>query len=163
MLSRRAVNINCFAEVTLLLFSTALREWELCFTEDRSWKGPSTISLFYRHGAEPQWGEVVCQGQGRAKMRPGLMQVILKPTKRCASIEGNELGSARRKEMKMVQMVRNLPTMQETRVQSPGSERSPGKGNGNPLQNSCLENPMDRGTWRATVHGVARSRTRLSD
>ena len=36
-------------------------------------------------------------------------------------------------------------------------------GNGNPLQYSCLENPMDGGAWRATVHGVAKSRTRLSD
>ena len=36
-------------------------------------------------------------------------------------------------------------------------------GNGNPLQYSCLVNPMDRGTWWATVHGVAKSRTRLSD
>ena len=36
----------------------------------------------------------------------------------------------------------------------PGSRRSPGEGNGNPLQYSCLENPMDRGAWRATVHGV---------
>ena len=45
----------------------------------------------------------------------------------------------------------------------PGSGRSPGEGNGNPLQYSCLENPMDRGAWRATVHGVAKSRTRLSD
>ena len=35
----------------------------------------------------------------------------------------------------------------------PGSGRSPGGGHGNPLQYSCLENPMDRGTWRATVHG----------
>ena len=41
----------------------------------------------------------------------------------------------------------------------PGLGRSPGEGNGNPLQYSCLENPMDRGTWRATVHGVAKSRT----
>ena len=39
----------------------------------------------------------------------------------------------------------------------PGSQRSPGGGNGNPLQYSCLENPMDRGTWRATVHGIAES------
>ena len=39
---------------------------------------------------------------------------------------------------------------------SPGSRRSPGEGNGNPLQFSCLENPMDKGAWRATVHGVAR-------
>ena len=38
----------------------------------------------------------------------------------------------------------------------PGSGRSPGEGNGNPLQYSCLENPMDGGAWWATVHGVAR-------
>ena len=38
-----------------------------------------------------------------------------------------------------------------------GSGRSPGEGNGYPLRYSCLENPMDRGTWRATVHGVAES------
>ena len=41
--------------------------------------------------------------------------------------------------------------------------RSPGEGNGNPLQYSCLENPMDGGAWWATVHGVAKSRTQLSD
>ena len=41
--------------------------------------------------------------------------------------------------------------------------RSPGEGNGNPLQYSCLENPMDRGAWRATGHGVAKSQTGLSD
>ena len=45
----------------------------------------------------------------------------------------------------------------------PGLGRSPGEGNGNPLQYSCLENPMDRGAWWATVHGVAKSRTQLSD
>ena len=43
----------------------------------------------------------------------------------------------------------------------PGLGRSPGEGNGNPLQYSCLENPMDRGAWQATVHGVAKSRTQL--
>ena len=41
--------------------------------------------------------------------------------------------------------------------------RSPGEGNGNPLQYSCLGNPMDRGAWQATVHGVAKSRTHLSE
>ena len=41
--------------------------------------------------------------------------------------------------------------------------RSSGEGNGTPLQSSCLENPTDRGAWPATVHGVAQSRTRLSD
>ena len=45
----------------------------------------------------------------------------------------------------------------------PGLGRSPGEGNGNPLQYSCLENPMDGGAWWAIVHGVAKSRTRLSD
>ena len=45
----------------------------------------------------------------------------------------------------------------------PGSGRSPGEENGNPLQYSCLENPMDGGAWWATVPGVAKSRTRLSD
>ena len=45
----------------------------------------------------------------------------------------------------------------------PVSGRSPGEGNVSPLQYSCLENPMDRGAWWATVHGVAKSRTRLSD
>ena len=45
----------------------------------------------------------------------------------------------------------------------PGSGRSPGEGNGNPLQYSCLENPMDRGAWWATVHGVAKSWIQLSD
>ena len=41
----------------------------------------------------------------------------------------------------------------------PGLGRSPGEGNGNPFQYSCLENPMDRGAWRATDHGVAKSQT----
>ena len=44
----------------------------------------------------------------------------------------------------------------------PGLGRSPGKGNGNPLQYSCLENSMDRGVWWATVHRVAKSQTPLS-
>ena len=44
----------------------------------------------------------------------------------------------------------------------PESGRSPGEGNGNPLQYSCLENPMDGGAWWATLHGVAKSGTRLS-
>ena len=44
----------------------------------------------------------------------------------------------------------------------PGLGRSPGRGNGNPLQYSCLKNPMDRGAWRAVVHRVAKSQTRLS-
>jgi len=45
----------------------------------------------------------------------------------------------------------------------PGSGRSPEEGNGNPLRYSCLENPMHRGAWRATVHGVTKSPIQLSD
>ena len=45
----------------------------------------------------------------------------------------------------------------------PGSGRSPGVGNGNPLQYSCLENSMDRKTWWSTVHGVTKSQTQLDN
>ena len=45
----------------------------------------------------------------------------------------------------------------------PGLGRSPGEGKGNPLECSCLENSMDRGAWRSTVHGAAKSRIQLSD
>jgi len=45
----------------------------------------------------------------------------------------------------------------------PGLGRSPGEGDGNPLQYSCLGNPLDRGTWGATVHGVTKSWTQLSE
>ena len=63
----------------------------------------------------------------------------------------------------VAQMVKSLPAMWETQVRSLGQEDPPGEGNGNPLQYSCLENPMDEGAWQATVHGVAKSQTRLSD
>ena len=53
-------------------------------------------------------------------------------------------------------MVKNLPANAGDVGLIPGSESSPGGGNGNPLQYSCLENPMDRGAWWATVHGVAK-------
>ena len=56
-------------------------------------------------------------------------------------------------------VVKNPPAKQEMRVPSVDWEEG---GNGNPLQYPCLENPMDRGAWWATVHGVAKSRTRLS-
>ena len=55
----------------------------------------------------------------------------------------------------MAQTVKNLPAMQETWVRSLAQERFSGEGNGNPLQYSCLENPMNRGR----VHGIAKNRT----
>ena len=63
----------------------------------------------------------------------------------------------------VAQMIKNLPAMQETLGFTPGLGRSPGEGNGNPLQYSCLENSMDRGARWATAHGVAKSQTQLSD
>ena len=63
----------------------------------------------------------------------------------------------------VAQMVKRPPAMWETWVRFLGQEDSPGEGNGNPLQHSCLENPMDGGAWQATVHGVTRSQTLLSD
>ena len=56
----------------------------------------------------------------------------------------------------MAQVVKCLSKITETWVRSLGWEDSPGEGNGNPLQYSCLENPMDKGAWQATVHGVAK-------
>ena len=59
--------------------------------------------------------------------------------------------------------VKNPPTGAEDVGSIPGSGRSPGEGNSNPLQNSCLGNCMDREAWRAAVQGVAKSWTRPSD
>ena len=56
----------------------------------------------------------------------------------------------------LARMVKHLPAMWEIWVQFLGREVPPGKGNGTPLQYSCLEDPMDSGTWWATVHGVTR-------
>ena len=58
-------------------------------------------------------------------------------------------------------MVKNLPANAGDMGSVPGSGRSPGGGNGNPLQYSYLENPMDRGAWQATVHRVPKNQTQL--
>ena len=63
----------------------------------------------------------------------------------------------------MAQTVKHLPAMQGTWVQALGQEDPLENGNGTPLQYSCLENPMDRGAWQATVREVAKSWTRLND
>jgi len=61
----------------------------------------------------------------------------------------------------VVQTVKNLPVMQEIQEtgSTPGSGRSPGQGNGNPLLYSCPGNPIDTGAWLATVYGAAKSQT----
>ena len=60
-------------------------------------------------------------------------------------------------------VVKSLPANAGDAGSIPGLGRTPGEGNGNPLQNSCLENSMERGTWWATVRGVTKSWIRLSD
>ena len=59
-------------------------------------------------------------------------------------------------------MVKNLPASAGVTGSIPGSGRSPGEGNGNPLQYSCQANPMDRGAWQAAVHVVTESWPQLS-
>ena len=54
-------------------------------------------------------------------------------------------------------MVKNPPANAGDAGLIPGLRRAPGEGNGNPIQYSCLENPMDKGAWQATVHGVTNS------
>ena len=61
----------------------------------------------------------------------------------------------------VVLVVKNLPAKAGDTGSIPGSGRSPGGGHGNPLQYSSLENPMDRGAWWATVHGVAQIQREL--
>ena len=61
------------------------------------------------------------------------------------------------------QMIKNLPLRQVDLGLIPGSRRSPGEGNGSPLQYSCLGNQVDRRAWQATVHGVTKSWTWLSN
>ena len=63
----------------------------------------------------------------------------------------------------VAQLVKNLPAKAGDASSIPQSRRYPGEGNGNPLQYSCLEDPMDRRARWATVHGVTKSHTRLSD
>ena len=60
-------------------------------------------------------------------------------------------------------MVKNLPTNAKDMGLIPGLGRFLGEGNGNPLQYSCLENPLDRGAWQAAAHGVAKNWTKLSN
>ena len=71
-----------------------------------------------------------------------------------------QLGIKKERASQVALMIKNLPANAASSI--PGSERSPGGGHGNPLQYSCLENPMDRGAWRATVHRVAKSQTQLN-
>ena len=75
-----------------------------------------------------------------------LLGILLMPL--VGLVSGGLLGGSDGKEFAC--SVRDLSSM-------PGLGRSPGEGNGNPLQYSCLGNPMDKGAWRATVHGVEKS------
>ena len=84
-------------------------------------------------------------------------ELVERPGSYCCSPTSMELAASQE-----ALVVKNLPANAgDTRDAGsiPGSGRSPGGGYGNPLQCSCLENPMDRGAWQATVHGVTKSQT----
>ena len=80
-----------------------------------------------------------------------------------AGLADAALGGPQGQASLLAQNVKNLPAMQETQVPSLGWEDPLEIGNGNPLQYSCLENPLDRGAWWAIVHGVAERQTQLSN
>ena len=65
--------------------------------------------------------------------------------------------------MSLVAQLNNPPANAGNIGSIPGSGKTPGEGNGNTLQYSCLRNPMDRGAWRATAHGVTKNWTQLSN
>ena len=80
-----------------------------------------------------------------------------------SSLAENHQGKRRLPSL-VAQTVKHLSVYNEGDPGSiPGLGRSPGEGNSNPLQDYCLENPMDRGAWQATAHGVTKSRTQLND
>ena len=122
------------------------REWVL---RVERWPAAPECSLVPRLVQEGGWGAGMGEGDGS----PKASQMGHPPTHRELN-EGRGCALAFPKKQPMAQSVKNLPTMQENAGAIPGLGRSPGKGNGNPFQYSCLENPMDRGAWWATVHGV---------
>ena len=99
-----------------------------------------------------------CTGQktpGKtSKMR--LLDRISNVSEQIYKLEGGFPGASVVKELASAGAIRGVYLI-------PGSRRFPGGGNGNPLQYSCLENPTDRGVWRATIHGVAKSWTQIRD
>ena len=78
-------------------------------------------------------------------------------------IDNQQAATAEHGASLVAQMVKNPPANVGDVGLMAGSGRSPGEGNGNSLQHSCLGNPMDRGAWRVTVPGVTESDTKLSD
>ena len=81
----------------------------------------------------------------------------------CTELDTTEATEQQQQQHGLVaQKVKNLPFNVNLDL-IPGFRKFPGEVSDHPLQSSCLENPMDRGAWQATVHGVAKSRTRLSD
>ena len=99
-----------------------------------------------------------CTGQKTpgetSKMR--LLDRISNVSEQIYKLEGGFPGASVVKELASAGAIRGVYLI-------PGSRRFPGGGNGNPLQYSCLENPTDRGVWRATIHGVAKSWTQIRD
>ena len=117
--------------------------------------------IFLTQGSNPHLLHLLLQQVGSLPLAPpGKPQEVGAPSGHIFAIKG------------LLILVQGFPGGSEVKASAcnagdlgliPGWGRSPGEGNGNPLQYSCLENPMDGGAWWATVHRVAKSWTRLSD
>ena len=108
------------------------------------------------------------QNNRQARSRANASGILVFGVKWVRDFPGLEGGgeTGQRRASQVAPMVKSPPANTGDRRDAgstPGSGRSPGGGHGNPPQCSCLENPMDRGAWRATVHGAAKSWTRLND
>ena len=110
-------------------------------------------------GSIPGLGRFPAEGKGYLLQYFSLSHRILQDTENIVSEYWEYSSEYWAPGQRIPWTVLSSPWVTKTRTQL--SNFHFGKGNGNPLQYSCLENPMDRGAWQATIHGVAKSETRL--
>ena len=122
-------------------------------------KNAGATGSIHGWGARPQH----CNCRARTPRLERSPHAATRPRSAAATDPSSETSAAR--ESSLLELVVKNPPASAADVREtgsvPGSGRSLGRGHGSPLQDSCLENPMDRGAWRATVHGVAQSQARL--
>ena len=122
----------------------------------------SSYNLGYSVVTEGKSLEVKLQGQNKARSRNSTMLYSL--TKKIATLHrhfgASQVSLVVKKKKKKKTLPANAGDLRDARS-IPRSGTAPEGGHGNPLQYSCLENPMDRGAWWATVHGVTKNRTQL--
>ena len=108
-----------------------------------------------------QWLRLPASIAGGISLTPSQGTKILHATQNSQKIEKEKEILLRNRGASQAALVVNIPAHAGDVSLIPGSGRSPGGGHGNPLHYSCLENPMDRGAWWATVHGASKSQAQL--